>query len=360
MSALPKQVRKQIEEADRIAREYQASRQSPPNGEAPPDGATPPNTDSTPPPDATSTPPPDASATPPAAPAEPTPLPTEGWEHKYRVLQGKFNAEVPRLQSQVREQAEGLRQMRDQLTATQNLLAALGQQPQQTQQGTPQPAPAATKLIKDEEVREFGADLIDVVRRVAREEQAALLPEIDRRVAPVVQKVDQVAHVAQQVGSRMARSDQMSVLDQLDAKVPEWRKLNEDTGFLDWLDQIDPYAGVKRGQLLQQAYQAHDGPRVVAFFNGYQKEHAAVSPPAPPAAAPPAAPQKKLESFVAPGTPKTGAAGTQDGSGKRVWTRGEIADFYSSVQAGRFKGTAEQRRAIESDIFAAQRENRIR
>jgi hypothetical protein len=179
----------------------------------------------------------------------------------------------------------------------------------------------------------------------------------------VAQRVDQVAQHSQQVGARVARSDQQSVLAMLETAVPNWQELNEDQGFLEWLDQVDPFSGHKRGALLNQAYKSHDGPRVVAFFNGYLKEHATVTPPAAPAApaAPtPAAPQKRLDQLVVPGTPKTGAASTQDGSGKRVWSRAEIGSFYSEVQAGRFKGTPEQRKALEADIFAAQREGRIR
>jgi hypothetical protein len=349
MSALPKAVRAQIEKANQLAQEYHKSLQ-PADGQPP--AADPPSGE----PPAT---PPTASGEPPATPPAP---PQEGWEQKYKVLQGKYNAEVPRLQKKVQDQDEQLRSFQSQLTATQNLLASLSAQrepaPAASQPATP---PAATKLVKDEEVKEFGADLIDVIRRAAREEMSGLLPEIDRRVAPVAQRVDQVAQAAQQVGARVARSDQQTVLALLDQTVPNWQEVNGDPGFLEWLAQVDPYAGRERGDLLQQAYKAHDGPRVVAFFSGYLKEHAAVTPPpAPKPAAAAPAPQRTLEQMVAPGTPKTGAAGTQDGSGKRVWSRKEIGMFYADVQAGRFKGTPEQRKAIEADIFAAQRENRIR
>lgn len=363
MSALPKAVRAQVEKSNKLAEDYYKSLQGQPPGDAPagdpPAAAAPPASGEPPAPPADPAAPPAApAAAPPAAP------PAEGWEQKYKVLQGKYNAEVPRLQTQARDQSEAIRQLREQLTATQNLLASFSAQretaPAQPSQATP---PAPTKLVKDEEVREFGADLIDVMRRVVREEQATLLPEIDRRVAPVAQRVNQVAQATHDVGARVAQSDQQSVLTQLASAVPNWQELNEDAGFLEWLDQVDPFSGAQRGALLKQAYKAHDGPRVVAFFTGYLKEHAAVTPPAAPtpaAAAPPAAPQRKLEQFVAPGTPKTGAASTQDGSGKRVWSRAEIGAFYSDVQAGRFKGTAEQRKQIEADIFAAQREGRIR
>lgn len=354
MSALPKAVRAQVEKSNALAKQYYESLQ--PQGETPPAGEPPAPASGEPP--AT---PPVTSGEPPATPPASQP-PQEGWEQKYKVLQGKYNAEVPRLQKRVQDQETQLQSFQSQLTATQNLLASFSAQresaPAPSQPATP---PAASKLVKDEEVKEFGADLIDVMRRVVREEQASLLPEIDRRVAPVAQRVDQVAQAAQQVGARVARSDQQTVLALLDQDVPKWREVNEDPGFLDWLAQVDPYAGRERGDLLQQAYKAHDGPRVVAFFNGYLKEHAAVTPPpAPktPAATP--APQRTLEQMVAPGTPKTGAASTQDGSGKRVWSRKEIGEFYASVQSGRFKGTAEDRKKLEADIFAAQRENRIR
>jgi len=358
MSALPKAVRAQVERSNQLATEYVNSLKTgePPAGE-PPAGEPP----ATPP--AAGTPPatpPAAAGTPPAG--EPPAPPQEGWEQKYRVLQGKYNAEVPRLQRQVTEQNEQLRSFQSQLTATQNLLASLSAQretaPTASQPATP---PTATKLVKDEEVKEFGADLIDVMRRVVREEQATFLPEIDRRVAPVAQRVNQVAQATQDVGQRVAQNDQQSVLAMLASAVPNWQELNEDPGFLEWLDQVDPFSGAQRGALLKQAYKAHDGSRVVAFFSGYLKEHAAVTPPAAPktpAAAP--APQRNLEQFVAPGTPKTGAASTQDGSGKRVWSRAEIGQFYADVQAGRFKGTKEQRKQVETDIFAAQREGRIR
>lgn len=364
MSALPKAVRDQIERANKLAKEYTESIQ-----QVPVDPNAPPADPNAPAPAAPAAsgepaaPPADPNASP-AAPAAPVaaPLTPQDAEHKYKVLQGKYNAEVPRLQARDRENTEAIRQLREQLTATQNLLASLSAQRETAPAAVSQPTPAVARLVKDEEVREFGADLIDVMRRVVREENASLLPEIDRRVAPVAQRVDQVAQATQHVGARVARNDQQSVLAQLEAAVPNWEELNGDQEFLEWLDQVDPFSGHRRGALLNQAYKSHDGPRVVAFFNGYLKEHAVVTPPAAPtsSAAPPVQPQKRLEQFVAPGTPKTGAASTQDGSGKRVWSRAEIGSFYSDVQAGRFKGTAEQRKALEADIFAAQREGRIR
>lgn len=366
MSALPKQVQKQIAAANKVAEDYYKAINSPagdppagdpPAGDPPPVAAAPAGD----PPPAAPAPAPVAAAPAPA----PAPIPQDSWEQKYKVLQGKYNAEVPRLQGQIREQSDQMRGFQEQLTATQNLLASLSQQraaaPIDTS-ATPKPA-AGTRLTKDEEVREFGPDLYDFIKRAAQE---AVLPEVDsrmqRQVAPVAQRVEQATKLASTAAQRVAQNDQQTVIDMLDTQVPTWRDLNSDEGFLNWLDERDPYAGVERGKLLKQAYANHDGTRVVAFFRGYQNEHAVVSPtPAPAAAAAPApAPQRSLESLVAPGTPKAAPTGTQDGSGKRVWTRAEISKFYADRSAGKYRTRPEEGKKVEADIFAAQREGRIR
>lgn len=355
MSALPKQVRAQAERANQLAKEFLERQNPAPDASA----APPPDTNGAPPPDTNGAPPPDTNSPPPDA-AKVTQIPAADPDHKYKVLQGKYNAEVPRLQKTVHAQSEQITSLQQQLVATQNLLASLGGQrsaaPAQPAQDTP---PAPVKLIKDEERREFGDDLIDLMRRVVREETASLPQEIDRRVAPVARTVEQVASATEQAAQRDAEDRRLAVFALLDAQVPKWKEINGDDEFLSWLDQNDPYAGVPRGKLLQQAFQAHDGPRVVAFFRGYQNEHAVVTPAAP-APAPAPAPQRKLEQLVAPGSQKAGSTGTQDGSGKRVWTAKEIRLFYADKQNNPRKYTPEQWKAYEKDIFAAQSEGRIR
>lgn len=354
MSALPKAVRKQIANANKVAEAYyqqvaagNADPNAPPAGDPPADPPVPVD--------------PPAGDPPAPAAAAPTPLPQDGWETKYKVLQGKYNAEVPRLQNQVRELTDMTRNLRDQVTATQNLLASF------SAQQTPAPAPATPaapkRLVSDEETKQFGPDLIDVMRRVAQE---TLLPVIDQRVesriAPVTARVEQAANTAAAATKRAAQNDQASVLALLDAKVPTWRELNEDAAFLEWLDQVDPFSGHPRGALLEQAFKVYDGPRVVAFFRGYLNEHAALNPPPAPTAAGASAPkpQKELKDFVAPGAPKAGAAVAPDGSGKRAWSRADIGRFYEDVRAGKYRTKPDEAKRIEADIFAAQREGRIR
>lgn len=353
-AAIPQAVRRQAARAEQLAKEHRealAGVATPPAAPAPPGAASPPEVSPAP-------------QTPPAAPATPPVADEATFQRKYQVLQGKYNSEIPRLQRMITELQEENR-------ATRNLLASVtgDTRTRQPEPAAPAAPPAPVRLVTDQETQVFGADLIDVMRRVVREELPAVTTEVDRRLQPVNQRIDEVAATARTATRAVKKQSKEAVLAHMDERVPAWRTLNQDPEFLAWLEEVDPFSGKERGQLLVAAFEAFDSSRVEAFFVGYQKEHAAVTPPTPtpeptPVPAAPAAPapgtQVTLESMVAPGTPKPGAPRTPDGSDKKIWTRREIGEFYRSVNGGKFKGTVDQRKAIEADIFAAQAEGRIR
>jgi hypothetical protein len=351
MSALPKQVQASIDEANRIAAEIKAQQEADAaRAAAPPPTETPAAV--------SPAPGPVAAQVQPAPPAPATPAqPSDGFEQKYRVLQGKYNAEVPRLQGQTRELTETVRRLEQQLTAQQMLVASLSQNrgaAPEGQRSTPSPT---TKLVKDEEVADFGADLFDFVQRAARQ---AVMPEVEERLRPMAQRVDQVSQAAHVAAADTADTKRERVHALLDREVPKWREMNEDTadgGFIAWLAQADAFSGKVRGELLKEAYEQHDGPRVVSFFKGFLNENAIVTPqPAPSTGGP----QKTLEDYVAPGTAKPGTTGAPNEAGKRTWTEAEIGKFYSDVRAGVYRRDAAKKTEIEHDIFKAQAEGRVR
>ena len=100
------------------------------------------------------------------------------------------------------------------------------------------------------------------------------------------------------------------------------------------------------------------------MFKGFQSENAVVNPelPAAPPADPPVEPQQQLDDFVAPGTPKTGTTSAPNESGKRVYTRKDISDFYAKKNefVRKRKTIPDEYIAIEKDIIRAQSEGRIR
>lgn len=279
------------------------------------------------------------------------------WEHKYKVLQGKYNAEVPRLQRQIQENQQLLVDMRQQLTNTQTMLASLG--PGQPAQNVAPPAQPAQRRVKDEEIKAFGADLFDFIKRASLD---AVEPELSRVAQPLEQRVAKTERTVASTAQTVTEDAVRKLYAHLNEHAPDWTQLNELPEFLAWLGEKDPYAGVPRGQLLTQAYQANDGPRVVAFFLGFKNEHAAVTPP--PSSAPPAsAGEAQMLQLVAPGTPKAGSAsGAPNDAGKRVWTREDVQGLYRKINefTRKNKPVPAELKSLEVDLIRAQSEGRIR
>lgn len=281
------------------------------------------------------------------------------WEHKYKVLQGKYNAEVPRLSRQNQENESSLRDLRQQVTNLQTTLASLSSG--QTAPKAAPPASPAQRRVKDEEIQTFGADLYDFIKRSALE---AVTPELTRVVQPVEQRLAVTEAAATTAAKTVAADAVQKVHTLLNEQVPDWEQLNELPEFLAWLAERDPYAGVPRGQLLTQAYQGHDGPRVVAFFMGFKNENAAVTPQ-PNASAPlaPVAPEAQMLQLVAPGTPKAGpASGAPNDAGQRVWTRDDVQSLYRQINEFTKKGKQPpaELRTLEADLIRAQSQGRVR
>ncbi len=353
MSALPKPVQAQIDKANEIASQIypKDAEGNPLSPEAAAELAAAGETVVNPEVD---TPPQDVKPkvdTPPETP----PVPEDKAEHRFKVLQGKYNAEVPRLQKELGASNELVSELRQRVNNTESLLATM----QAVAPAAAPAAPAPTQLpgITDEETAQFGPDLIDVIKRVA---EHTIMPQVDSRVAPLQTSVDAATQSASHAAHTVAVSDREKTIQTLAAAVPEWETQNEQPEFLAWLNDKDAYAGVPRGQLLTDAFRANDAGRVIAFFKGFQTEHAVVTPtdPTPPVVEP----QVQLDQLTAPGTPKTGTTSTPNEIGKRQWSRNDISALYAQKNEYVKKGTPipDELQKLEIDLIAAQREGRIR
>lgn len=279
---------------------------------------------------------------------------TEDWEHKFRVLQGKYNAEVPRLQKANAGLDESNRELKQRLLNLEGMVASM----QAVKDAPAEPATPKTPTISDEEREQFGDDLIDLIQRVSLN---ATLPEIESHLKPLEGRVKQVDERVASTQTTVAESKRQQVFDRLAAAVPNWERQNEDDNFLNWLDEQEGLTGRPRAYFLTEAMKANDADTVIAYFTSFQSENAAATP-AEPAPEKKPEPQVKLDELTAPGTPQTGTASAPDESGKRVWTRADIAQFYADrnefVKKG--KPIPKEMKAMEKDIFSAQAEGRVR
>lgn len=262
----------------------------------------------------------------------------QSWEHRYKSMKGRFD----RSQDQ-------LRQMSEQIQSLQSVIA--------TMQATTAPASkeaeeAIERLITPEEENDYGQDFLKVVGKKAKEELLPVIKKYENKIAELEARLQGVnGYVAQDARQRM--------LDYLSDKIPNWRDLNKDDTFLDWLQLPDLYSGAIRHELLKAAFERNDAPRVAAFFTGFLAEEAAVAPAMDETgrSEPPA--KMSLEKLAAPGRAKSAAA-TNAPAEKPIFTRAQIAKFYADAAAGKYRGRDAERDRLEAQIFSAEREGRIR
>ena len=285
---------------------------------------------------------------------EAAPTPSEDWEHKYRVLQGKYDAEVPRMARDLQQATRVIGDLQRQMAEIQEAPVV---QPEETVE-----APASSYLTAAER-EEFGDDMVDFVGHVIKDNVGSELSKLARQFDQLNARFDKLDGLAQQVSRVQTQSTKQTIESALNSSVPEWLQLNEDPGFLGWLAQRDMASGRMRQELLNEAYAQGDANRVIHFFKTFQQENEA--PPAQQPAPQPPAPRQpavQLETLATP-TPAAGAvtpapASEQPGTNKRTWTVAEHQAFNSAVRRGEFKGREAEQRAIEEDILLASAEGR--
>lgn len=261
------------------------------------------------------------------------------WESRYKALQGKYNKEVPELVNSVRA-------LRATVEQQNTVLTQLRTQPQQAQEA---PAPAAKSSITDDERREFGDDLIDVMGRRARE---AVAPDIEK----MRRDQEEIKQHLVNAAAREAAQARNAVWQALDANIPEWRGVNDSDAFLAWLEGRDIFSGGSRRNALTAAFNANEAERVVGIFQAFLKEDSANLPT-------PRTATVDKGTLVAPGTPRGGSAeAPMTAAGKRIWSEREINDFYHRSTKKRVFSQPErdEYNRTQAEIMQAVKEGRVR
>lgn len=228
-----------------------------------------------------------------------------------------------------------------------------------SQQGgaAPEEHPSPTKsLITEGDVKEFGADLIDMVGRKVTEMVGMRLDALEARIAKLSEGLGTVE-------TRQVQTAEQEFYSDLAKAVPNWKAINSDPEFLEWLNVPDELSGELRDTLLKRAGGSLDAKRVAAIMKLWLDEtrggteapvaDAAGAGEAPSGAPSAPTPSLPLEKMVAPGATR-GSAPPVKAKGK-VYSRKDISDFY----AQKARLSKEEADKIERDIFRAQHEGRI-
>lgn len=189
----------------------------------------------------------DAESPPEAEVPATTATPETDWQHKYLVLQGKYDAEVPRLHDEIRYLSERA-----------DRVPPVSEEP-------------ATTTTDDETTV-----LTDYLGEDAAKAVQALLAK-QRRELEV--RLDQAAKLG-------AHSAQERFWDRVRATFPNYAEMQADPALNDWLNASWPGARQSRHQEAMAAYEQLDAERFIALLQAYSPAAAAApasvrTPPAP-------------------------------------------------------------------------------
>lgn len=322
--ALPKQVQLQADAVEQYDRELQEAAGQAPSEPAPEEAQVPQPTIVAEPP---STPEPVAQPEPP----KPQPDP---WEHRYKTLQGMYGS----LQTQNRDLHDQLRNLQSEVR---NLQVARTE-PSKTER------PA---LVTPKDVEAFGEDLIDVVRRAAREEFAPEREQYKEYIAALEKKLtDQVGAV--QEGQQ--RGEQDKFFDRLTQAIPNWEEIQATQDCQEWLGGRPPGSRNTWNDILRDAAARHDAQAAVEIFRAFD-----ASRPQPQVQAAPAKPQasNELQRQV---TPSKSKASAPTAAQPRIYAASEYEAESMKLIKLRKTNRHDEAQTLENELNAALQEGRIR
>ena len=266
---------------------------------------------------------------PPEPEAHPQVAESDPWERRYRVLQSKYDAEVPRLHAQNRE-------LYQQVAAVQQQVEALG---------TPAKTPAQSVLVTDSDKESFGEDLVDLMDRVARQHT----DRYEAELASLRAKLAAVDTASSHVAAQQAESVNDRFWSEVAKQIPDWGDVDSNPDWVSWLDSRAVGSKSTYRQLAESAIQGRDATPIAELVSLW-KQHMGVPVNAHRTPNPP----KELQRQVSPSKSRTSTAPATE----RAWTWSEYERAYDPRLS--LTMTAAEIEQLQSDAEKAVRDNRIR
>lgn len=271
-------------------------------------------------------PPPAAAPVAEVVPSQPEPTKVPDWEQRYKVLAGKYDAEVPRLHVNVKELTAKLNEAIGKITEL---------------QAAPKQEPTKEKLVNDQDVETYGQDLIDLQRRVAREVASEFQGKLDALAEENRTLREQVNQTGSQVGT-------MTFEQSLHRALPDFDAINADPAWISWLDEVDPLIRAPRRTVAQEAFENGDVAAIVHYVTLFRQNAAPVKEDKR---------QADLELQVAPNRSAANSAPTSQ-QGKH-YTTSQVEKLFNKVRDLNIRGQMDEAAKLEAEITAAYAEGRV-
>lgn len=237
----------------------------------------------------------------------------EALKQKYKTLQGIYNADSVAMRQQLSDLA--------------------GQVQSLTSARQVESQPAAVS-VDPKDIESFGEEMMSMVQRYV----TGAVKVLESRIAQLETTVNGVA-------AKATQTQEKQFYDLLTKLVPNWRAVNTEDRWLEWLGVEDDVYGVPRQAALDNAFKAGDAQRVANVFTAYL-----ASQPKPAS--------NGLAGQVAPSGAGNPVAPTA--VAKPIISQKAINDFFRDVALDKYVGREQEAAAIEHEINVAVAENRVR
>ena len=245
----------------------------------------------------------------------------------YRTLQGKYNAEVPALNEQVRKLKEHNRKLQEQVDQS-------GQESSKPEKGAANLSDEKIQQIRED----FGEDFLEAVKAVASSLVGSEVQEVKQRTEQLAEGQEQMLQDSEQDKERRFWRD-------FGALVPDWEAINARSDWKQWLGGMDPQTGKQRQQQLNEARSSRDPQSSAAVFEAF-KADAGITP----ANAQKDRSQEELARQVSPGKSK-GDPGNKPS--KPQYTVEDFQNLQEEFRRGKWRGREDEFKAKERAIHAA-------
>jgi hypothetical protein len=257
---------------------------------------------------------------------------SESFKQKYATLRGKYDAEVPRLHQQVKELTDQMNAIRREAEAAKK---AEAEKPKEK-----------VSYVTDADREEYGDDLIDFQRRVAKEASQEYEDRFEQQARVIEELKKQISNTGSQVG-------EVGFTQKLNALVPGFDQLDNDERWVAWLNEYDPMTRGPRRDQAQAAFNAGDA-EAVAHYVGLFRESVE------PVANGKSDRDTELEKQVTPSRSASTVTNKSSSKNSKVYSERELNNAWTKIRTLNTQGKYDDAEKLEAELTAAYMEGRVK
>ena len=257
---------------------------------------------------------------------------SESFKQKYATLRGKYDAEVPRLHQQVKELTDQMNAIREEAQAAKK---AEAEKPKEK-----------VSYVTDADREEYGDDLIDFQRRVAKEVSQDYEERFEQQSRVIQDLQSKISNTDNQVG-------EVGFTQKLNALVPGFDQLDSDERWVAWLNEIDPMTRGPRRDQAQAAFNSGDAEAVahyVSLFRGSVE----------PVANGKSDRQTELEKQVTPNRSASTVASKSSNNSSKIYSEKELDRGWTKIRDLNSQGKYDDAEKLEAELTVAYMEGRVK